>query len=45
MIVDLGVISSMHSDAERLPTAEFRRGVRIFHEIIREFAATGRASR
>lgn len=38
-IVDLGVISSMHSDAERLPAEEFRRGVRIFHEIIREFAA------
>jgi acetylornithine deacetylase/succinyl-diaminopimelate desuccinylase-like protein len=38
MVVSLDVVSSMHSDAERIPVTELRRGVRIFYEIVREFA-------
>ncbi len=37
MIVDLDVLSSMHSDQERISAAEFRRGLRIFYEILQEF--------
>ena len=40
MVVDLEVVSSMHSDAEHIPAAAFRQGVRIFYEILRDFAAT-----
>jgi acetylornithine deacetylase/succinyl-diaminopimelate desuccinylase-like protein len=37
MIADLATISSMHSDQESIPAAEFQRALRVFYEIIYEF--------
>ncbi len=40
MVVDLAVLSSMHSDQEQIPLDEFRKGLRILHDILVEFAGT-----
>ena len=37
MVVSLDVVSSMHGDAERIPVDSFRRGVRIFYELVRDY--------
>lgn len=34
MILDLATAGTMHSDRERIPVAEFQRGVRIFFEVV-----------
>jgi hypothetical protein len=34
MVLDLSTAGSMHGDAERIPVAEFHRGIRIFYDII-----------
>ncbi len=39
MVVDLAVLSSMHSDQEQIPVEEFKRGLRILHDILVEFAS------
>ena len=40
MVVDLDVLSSMHSDQEQIPAAEFRRGLRVLYDILREFTGS-----
>ena len=35
MVLDMATSGSMHSDAERVPLAEFHRGIRIFFDVIR----------
>ncbi len=40
MVVDLAVLSSMHSDQEQIPLEEFKKGVRILFDILSEFAGT-----
>ncbi|MFQ5719713.1 MAG: M20/M25/M40 family metallo-hydrolase, partial [Acidobacteriota bacterium] len=38
VVLDLGVVSSMHGDAERLPVEAFREGIQVFTDILRDFA-------
>lgn len=35
MVLDLATAGTMHSDEERIPVAEFKKGLRIFWEILR----------
>ncbi len=35
MTLDLATAGTMHSDEERIPEAEFRKGIRIFYEVLR----------
>ena len=35
MVLDLATAGSMHSDQEKLPVAEFHRGIRVFFEVLR----------
>jgi acetylornithine deacetylase/succinyl-diaminopimelate desuccinylase-like protein len=35
MVLDLATSGSMHSDQERVPVAEFYRGIRIFYDVLR----------
>lgn len=35
MILDTATAATMHSDQERIPVAEFLRGIRIFYEVLR----------
>lgn len=35
MILDAATAATMHSDEERIPVAEFRRGIRIFYDVLR----------
>jgi hypothetical protein len=34
MVLDPETAASMHSDAERIPVAEFHKGVRIFYDLL-----------
>jgi len=34
MVLDMDTSASMHSDAERVPLEEFKKGVRIFYEVL-----------
>ena len=34
MVLDLATAGTMHSDQERIPVAEFLRGLRIFYDIL-----------
>jgi len=34
MVLDLATSATMHSDAERIPLAEFHKGIRIFYEVL-----------
>ena len=34
MVLDLSTAGSMHSDTERIPVAEFQKGIRIFYEVL-----------
>ncbi len=40
MVLDLAVLSSMHSDQEQIPLEEYKAGVRILFDILSEFAAS-----
>jgi acetylornithine deacetylase/succinyl-diaminopimelate desuccinylase-like protein len=35
MVLDMATAGSMHGDAERIPLAEFHRGLRVFFEVLR----------
>ncbi len=35
MVLDAATAATMHSDEERIPVAEFKRGIRIFYDILR----------
>ena len=35
MVLDLATAGTMHSDEERIPVAEFKKGLRIFVELLR----------
>jgi acetylornithine deacetylase/succinyl-diaminopimelate desuccinylase-like protein len=35
MVLDAATVATMHSDEERIPVAEFHRGLRIFYELLR----------
>ncbi|MFN7932871.1 MAG: M20/M25/M40 family metallo-hydrolase [Bryobacteraceae bacterium] len=35
MVLDAATVATMHSDEERIPVAEFRKGVRIFYELLK----------
>lgn len=35
MVLDAATVATMHSDEERIPAAEFRRGIRIFYELLK----------
>jgi len=35
MVLDLATMGSMHGDAERIPVAEFFKGIRIFYDVLR----------
>jgi len=35
MILDAATAATMHSDEERIPVAEFKRGIRIFYDVLR----------
>jgi acetylornithine deacetylase/succinyl-diaminopimelate desuccinylase-like protein len=35
MVLDLATLGSMHGDAERIPVAEFFKGIRIFYDVLR----------
>lgn len=35
MILDAGLLAGMHSDHERLPVEELKRGVRVFYEVLK----------
>ncbi len=39
MVLDAGVVASMHGDAERVPVAELERGARILYRALVEIAA------
>ena len=41
LVVSLEVVSSMHGDAEHVPVDAFRRGVRVFAEIVADYAGRG----
>ena len=34
MVLDLAMAGSMHSDVERIPVAEFRKGIHIFYDVL-----------
>jgi len=34
MVIDAATVAPMHSDEERILLAEFRTGLRIFHELL-----------
>ena len=36
MVLDLSTAGSMHSDQEHIPIAEFKKGIRIFYEVLKE---------
>jgi acetylornithine deacetylase/succinyl-diaminopimelate desuccinylase-like protein len=35
MVLDPATVATMHSDQERIPVAEFQRGIRIFYDVLR----------
>jgi acetylornithine deacetylase/succinyl-diaminopimelate desuccinylase-like protein len=35
MVVDAATVATMHSDEERIPVAEFHRGLRVFFELLK----------
>jgi acetylornithine deacetylase/succinyl-diaminopimelate desuccinylase-like protein len=35
MLLDAATVATMHSDEERIPVAEFLRGIRIFYDVLR----------
>jgi acetylornithine deacetylase/succinyl-diaminopimelate desuccinylase-like protein len=35
MVLDAATIATMHSDQERIPVAEFLRGIRIYVDVLR----------
>ena len=35
MVLDTATAATMHSDQERIPVAEFLRGIRIFFEVLK----------
>lgn len=35
MVINAATVATMHSDAERIPVAEFHKGLRIFYELVR----------
>jgi len=35
MVLDLATAGTMHSDEERIPADEFRKGLRIFYDLLR----------
>jgi acetylornithine deacetylase/succinyl-diaminopimelate desuccinylase-like protein len=35
MVIDAATVATMHSDEERIPVAEFHKGLRIFYELVR----------
>jgi acetylornithine deacetylase/succinyl-diaminopimelate desuccinylase-like protein len=35
MVVDAATVATMHSDEERIPVAEFHKGLRIFYDLLR----------
>lgn len=35
MVIDAATVATMHSDEERIPVAEFRKGVRIFYDLLK----------
>jgi acetylornithine deacetylase/succinyl-diaminopimelate desuccinylase-like protein len=35
MVLDSATVATMHSDQERIPVAEFLRGIRIFFDVLR----------
>lgn len=35
MVLDAATVATMHSDEERIPVAEFHRGLRIFYELLK----------
>ena len=35
MILDTATLATMHSDAERIPLAEFLKGLRIYFDLLR----------
>lgn len=37
MVLDAATAATMHSDAERIPVAEFHKGLRIFYEILKSW--------
>ena len=34
MVLDLSTAGSMHNDEERIPVAEFQKGLRIFYDVL-----------
>lgn len=36
MVLDLSTAGSMHSDQERIPIAEFQKGIRIYYEVLKQ---------
>jgi acetylornithine deacetylase/succinyl-diaminopimelate desuccinylase-like protein len=38
VVLSASIVSSMHSDAERIPVDQIERGIRIFYEAVREVA-------
>mgnify|MGYP007130729443 CR=1 FL=1 len=34
MVVDAATVATMHSDAERIPIAEFHKGLKIFYQLL-----------
>lgn len=35
MILDAATAATMHSDSERIPVAEFKRGLHIYYDVLR----------
>jgi acetylornithine deacetylase/succinyl-diaminopimelate desuccinylase-like protein len=35
MVLDAKTVATMHSDAERIPVAEFLKGIRIYFDVLR----------
>ncbi|MBL8216990.1 MAG: M20/M25/M40 family metallo-hydrolase [Bryobacterales bacterium] len=35
MVVDAATVATMHSDEERIPVSEFKKGIRIFYELLK----------
>ena len=35
MVLDAEIVATMHSDSERIPVAEFRRGLHVFYDVLR----------
>jgi hypothetical protein len=36
MILDAATAATMHSDSERIPLDEFKTGIRIFYDILKQ---------